>query len=55
MDSVPRIVSVDFLSEDELIVFFTDGKLARLRAEDIYPVAILETDWVFPPDEPEGD
>jgi hypothetical protein len=54
MTSVPRIASVDFLCEDELIVCFTDGRLARLRAEDIYPCAVIEAGLDSAEKEPEN-
>ena len=55
MAYVPKITQVDFLCDDEVIVCFTDGKLARLSAEEVYPKAMEESDLIAPEDEADVD
>ena len=50
---IPRICAVDFLCGDEVIVCFTDGKLALLSAEELYPKAVEESDLIAPEDDAE--
>ena len=55
MAIVPGINGVDFLCEEEVIVCFADGKLARFSAEELYVRAVEEADLEALGVEPERD